>query len=182
MPPEQGDTSGLSPGQVTPPGAPGAGPAPATSSGSLSPPCHPNPAPPSHSHVPRKDSGWHLGTARAARPVRLNWADWEATGGARGPPAGQRGQCHPRWRPCDRGDTARGWHCPLCRESAGPGALVAPAGDPVAPGGDLGTMSQAVTPGCAGSRWHWHDTERPGCPKMGTEQLRGGDRIGDKTA
>lgn len=59
------------------------------------------------------DGGWHLAprgqwgqssdgtTARGhgehpAPGPALYWAEWGATGVARGPPAGQRGQCHPQ--------------------------------------------------------------------------------------
>lgn len=61
------------------------------------------------------DGGWHLasrgqwgqssdgatsqGTGKepsTGASSTLYWAEWEATGVARGPPAGERGQCHPR--------------------------------------------------------------------------------------
>jgi len=65
----------------------------------------------------------------------LYWVEWEVTGVARGPPAGQRGQCQPGLAPTPsqkgEGDTAW-WGVYCCPPSPGqgaePGGLVAPGG------------------------------------------------------
>lgn len=44
------------------------------------------------SHVPQPGTGRAPSSGPSSIPY---WAEWEGTGVARGPPAGQRGQCHP---------------------------------------------------------------------------------------